>query len=44
MDDTTLAMLASDWESDPIDVAEDLAQVAIAVARSEHEEEKGMGT
>lgn len=44
MDDTTLAMLASDWESDPIDVAEDLAEVAIAVARSEYEEERGMGT
>lgn len=43
MDDTTLAMLASDWEADPIDVAEDLAEVAIAAARSQREEGEEVG-
>lgn len=44
MDDTTLAMLASDWEADPIDVAEDLAEVAIAAARSEHDQDEVTGS
>ena len=37
MDETTLAMLAADWDQDPIDVARDLSDLAVAVARSEHE-------
>lgn len=32
MDDRTLALLASDWEMDPIEVAKKLADVAVATA------------
>ena len=35
MDDRTLALMGSDWETDPIDVAKLLADVAIESARAE---------
>ncbi len=38
MDDTTLAVLASEWESDPIDVARQLTDLALDVARAEQAE------
>lgn len=35
MDETTLAVLAADWESDPIEVARRLTDLAIEVARAD---------
>ena len=37
MDDRTLALMGSDWETDPIDVARMLADVAIESAKAEEE-------
>ena len=41
MDENTLAVLASDWETDPIDVARHLTDLAIDVARAEQSEASG---